>query len=93
MRTYLIQVVTSDFSDQAFTGKSMRITFQISAAFQFGFLCINALGNASYNLKFRTRIINTCGEGFIYSKRGCAQVLTSGISCQNIDRRRIRITF
>ena len=77
----------------AFTGKSMRITLQISAAFQFGFLCIKALGSASYNLKFRTRVINTCDKGFIHSKRACAQVLTSDISCQNIDRRRIRITF
>ena len=38
-------------------------------------------------------MINYCGKVFVFSKRGHAQVLTSDISCENVDPMRVRITF
>ena len=87
------QDLTSNFACQNIDWKRIIVTFQIIVAFQFGFLIIRALEEGIQRGKFGTHIITHCDEASVHSIYGHAQDLTSNFACQNIDWKRIIVTF
>ena len=71
----------------------MSVTHQIIIAFQFGFLIIRALEEGIQRGNFGTPIITHYDKESIHSIHGHAQDFTSNFSCQNIDWKRMIVTF